>query len=430
MMPEDWTRKYLAEVATYRSGRTPARANPAFWADADNGVPWVAISDMAEFGVVTSTKEKITQNAFDSVFGRRAVRAGTLLMSFKLTIGRVATLGIDACHNEAIISIYPKPEIDQRFLGYFLSRVDYDALQDRQIMGNTLNQEKIDRIEIWTPSFAEQRAIADILDLVRHSIRTQERSIYIAIELKRATMQALFTRGLRGESQKETEIGLLPGSWEAGRLDQYAEVISTRMTYSELEMAQPDCRPNSVKVLGIKVGDMNRPGNEVGLHHAELEKSLPKVVAERRCAPPRTIIFPKRGAAIATNKKRICHEWTVFDPNVIGVIAKEEIEQEYLFQWFQGFDLRTITEPGPTPQLNKKNLEPLIIPVPPTLAEQKDIASILGQIDRKIDLHRRKRAMLDHLFKALLRKLMTGEIRTGQLDLSAISSAAPAVVAV
>ncbi len=62
------------------------------------------------------------------------------------------------------------------------------------------------------------------------------------------------------------------------------------------------------------------------------------------------------------------------------------------------------------------------IPCPPTLDEQREIVAVLDAIDRKIDLHRRKRAVLDELFKALLHKLMTGEIRVSDLDLSALSS--------
>ena len=58
----------------------------------------------------------------------------------------------------------------------------------------------------------------------------------------------------------------------------------------------------------------------------------------------------------------------------------------------------------------------------PNLEEQREIVTILDAIDRKIDLHRRKRAVLDDLFKALLHKLMTGEIRVSELDLSALQS--------
>ncbi|WP_287497565.1 restriction endonuclease subunit S [Pandoraea sp. CB10b_02] len=134
-------------------------------------------------------------------------------------------------------------------------------------------------------------------------------------------------------------------------------------------------------------------------------------------------MFPKRGAAIATNKKRLTESWSVFDPNVIGVVPGNTINARFLFHWFQSFDLRTITEPGPTPQLNKKHLDPLPIPVPPTTEGQEEIVAILDALDRKIALHRQKRAVLEELFQSLLHKLMTGEIAVSDLDLSALSPA-------
>jgi hypothetical protein len=56
----------------------------------------------------------------------------------------------------------------------------------------------------------------------------------------------------------------------------------------------------------------------------------------------------------------------------------------------------------------------------PPFDEQREVVAILNAIDRKIDLHRKKRAVLDELFKALLHKLMAGEIRVADLDLSAL----------
>ncbi len=124
-LPEGWAEQPFSQVARYATGRTPARANPTYWKIRTKQVPWVAISDMEEYGSITKTKESISEEAFLDVFRGRVVPAGTLLMSFKLTIGRVATLGIPACHNEAIISIYPHDGVDGRYLGYFLSQVDY-----------------------------------------------------------------------------------------------------------------------------------------------------------------------------------------------------------------------------------------------------------------------------------------------------------------
>jgi type I restriction enzyme S subunit len=61
------------------------------------------------------------------------------------------------------------------------------------------------------------------------------------------------------------------------------------------------------------------------------------------------------------------------------------------------------------------------LPLPQTLDEQLEITSIFGAIDRKIDLHRNKRALLDDLFEVLLHKLMTGEIRVADLGVSALA---------
>jgi len=61
----------------------------------------------------------------------------------------------------------------------------------------------------------------------------------------------------------------------------------------------------------------------------------------------------------------------------------------------------------------------------PALAEQREIVAVLDAVDRKIDLHRRKKAVLEELFKALLHKLMTGEIRVADLDLPAIEAGSP-----
>lgn len=418
-LPDGWAVEPFSKVARYETGRTPARANPAYWEKDDNQVPWVAISDMDEYGRITATAESISSLAFRDVFRGRIVPAGTLLMSFKLTIGRVATLGLPACHNEAIISIYPRKGVDQRYLGYFLSQVDYADHQDRQIKGNTLNQSKIDQIQIALPPSDQQTRIADVLDHCRLAVNTERAAETKARELKRAAMRDLFSRGLRGEGQKESDIGLLPNSWFVERLDARAQVVSTRMSYAELETARA-ATESAVRVLGIKVSDMNRTGNETVLASAALEKMLDAGQAKYRCAPPGTIVFPKRGAAIATNKKRLTSAWSVFDPNVIGVVPGDAIDPGFLFQWFQSFDLKTITEPGPTPQLNKKHLEPLLIPVPPDLAEQQDIAALFDALDRKIDLHRKRRAVLEELFQSLLHKLMTGEIAVSDLDLSAL----------
>ena len=69
--------------------------------------------------------------------------------------------------------------------------------------------------------------------------------------------------------------------------------------------------------------------------------------------------------------------------------------------------------------INATKLRTVLFPLP-TTSEQQKIITVLDTIDRKIDLHRRKRAVLEELFKALLHKLMTGDIRVGELTLLSV----------
>ena len=155
---DDWVNKPLSEVATFDIGRTPGRANvAAYWRDDGETVPWVAISDMKQYEPVSRTAERISGAAFRDVFRQRIVPAGTLLMSFKLTIGRVAFLAEPARHNEAIVSIFPRDGVDQRYLAYDSSQLDYAAHHDRQIKGNTLNRSKLERMPVCFPSSEDEQ---------------------------------------------------------------------------------------------------------------------------------------------------------------------------------------------------------------------------------------------------------------------------------
>src|ERR1017187_420048 len=98
-LPSDWKPQFFADLVDFRMGKTPPRNDKRFW---DDGVfPWVSISDMSPYAVITTSAEKVSTQAHEIVFRRKLVPAGHLLMSFKLTIGRVARLGLPAYHNEA-----------------------------------------------------------------------------------------------------------------------------------------------------------------------------------------------------------------------------------------------------------------------------------------------------------------------------------------
>ena len=151
-IPDKWLWCYLPTIASFSLGKTPERNNDNYW---NNGtIPWVSISDLYDKKTINSSKEKVSVSAIIDVFKNIVVSKGTLLMSFKLTIGKTSILGMDAVHNEAIISIVPyydKNYFIRDYLLNFLSILCQFIEQTSAIKGNTLNKEKLKRMLIPLP---------------------------------------------------------------------------------------------------------------------------------------------------------------------------------------------------------------------------------------------------------------------------------------
>ena len=158
-LPETWEWCRLATIVHYRIGKTPARGEASFWEP--GAIPWVSISDMKDYGMVTRTKETVSEKA-TSLLGSITAK-GTLLMSFKLTVGRTSILGIDAYHNEAIISIWPFAAQDamKYYLFYTLPLLANLGDSKDAIKGKTLNTNSINNLLIPLPPENEQIRIVE-----------------------------------------------------------------------------------------------------------------------------------------------------------------------------------------------------------------------------------------------------------------------------
>jgi type I restriction enzyme S subunit len=125
------------------------------------------------------------------------------------------------------------------------------------------------------------------------------------------------------------------------------------------------------ELIYLKVGDMNLPGNEIEITNSS-RYVLPTKKIEKQTIPGNSIIFPKRGGAIGTNKKRLVKQPILADSNIMAIICHEGLDIEYLYTWFYTVDLWQLNSGTSVPQINNKDLEPLLFPFPP-LAEQKCI---------------------------------------------------------
>ena len=136
-LPEGWVSDTLGNLVDISIGKTPNRSDSRYW---DRGVHrWATIASM-DFGQeLHQTKEKITDVAVKET-NPRLVKKGTLLFSFKLTIGKMAFAGCNIYTNEAIAALVPKDErIDKKFLYYALQVADLMINAGDAAKGTTLN---------------------------------------------------------------------------------------------------------------------------------------------------------------------------------------------------------------------------------------------------------------------------------------------------
>lgn len=156
-IPDSWKWVRLADITNFSIGRTPKRAESKYWDD--EYFPWVSIADLNDQDFVDETKEKISKKGFEEVFKETFAPAGTLLYSFKLTIGKMSILSIDATHNEAIASLATYDKITRDYLFKALKILDPTKRTNSAIKGKTLNSTSLSLLEIPLPPLQEQARI-------------------------------------------------------------------------------------------------------------------------------------------------------------------------------------------------------------------------------------------------------------------------------
>ena len=221
-IPESWEWIRFKDLVDYSMGKTPPRKETEYWSNGT--LPWVSIADLVADGTVTGTKECVNSFAAENTFKGKISKAGTLLMSFKLTVGKVSILGIDAFHNEAIISIYPFVDPDKittMFLFATLPLLSQSGDTKSAIKGNTLNSDSLDALLIPLPPIMEQKRIFDKL----HELTTPLLDYDVA-EQKVTDLNANFPEALKKSILQEAVQGKLVPQ---GPSDEPAETLLERI---------------------------------------------------------------------------------------------------------------------------------------------------------------------------------------------------------
>ena len=171
-LPYNWGWCRFSNIVSMTIGKTPARGEQTYWINGKYN--WVSISDMVDGGTISTTKEKVSDLAVKEIFSAPISEKGSLLMSFKLSIGKTSILDIDAYHNEAIITIRPVIDKEYAMRNYLFKVLPLIANLGESkdaIKGKTLNSKSLANLLIPLPPLQEQQRIIERINLLSKQLR-------------------------------------------------------------------------------------------------------------------------------------------------------------------------------------------------------------------------------------------------------------------
>jgi type I restriction enzyme S subunit len=401
VIPEEWKIISLKDIVYPDRGITYGIVQPGEDIS-PNGIPLIRGKDYSS-GKVCLTGLYHVSPEIDLPYKRSKVKENDILLTIVGYVGQTAIVpkvleNANITQTTARISV--NHEIaNYQYVDFFLNSYIGQKNLKKFEKGSAqagLNLKDIDKVHIFFPPLPEQQKIAEILSTVDQKIDSIDSKIEETQTLKRGLMQRLLSEGIGHSEFKESEIGRIPAGWEVDRLENHVTIVSGQS-------------PSSFDLYGeqykfFKVNQLNFCTKY--LYESEYAFDL----SNYNNLQAGTVIFPKRGASIFTNKVRILATEGYIDTNLMGLITKKTLNNEYLYYWLISFELSNVADTSSVPQINNKHINPLKFPLPP-FEEQKLIAEILSTIDEKLETLRAKKEAFETLKKGLMQKLLSGEVR-------------------
>ena len=416
-IPAGWSIKTVADICDKPQYGLTASANSS----SDVGPKFLRITDITQSGV-NWDKVPYCECQIDQIDKFRLFNNDILFARIGGTTGKsfIVKNPPQSVFASYLIRLRVLSEKDNpNYLFFYFQSPFYwqqiNANKDNNLKGG-VNASVLSKLQIISPPLKEQQKIAAVLFKIQQAIEVQESIIEAAQELKKSTMQHVFTYGLRGEKTKETEIGWMPEGWEIKRLGEFANVVTkgSSPTWQGFEY----CEDGILFIRSQNVGNGMLLLND--LVHLPTSFNLKE---KRSIIHAGDLLINLVGASIG--RAAIADE-RINGSNTNQAVAIVRLNEGQLTNWYTMYFL--LTDKGQEViNFNKKDIaranisltdiKNFLIPVP-TINEQKNISDILQKIDKKIELHTSKRTTLQDLFKTMLNKLMTGEIRVNNLDVN------------
>lgn len=309
--------------------------------------------------------------------------------------------------NNAMI-LFERNFLDKSFLFFALQEFSTKRLKtgsgQPQLTKGILNSHIIP-----LPPLREQKKIAHVLTIMQHAIEAQKRIIQTTTELKNTLMHKLFTEGLRNEPQKQTEIGLIPESWNVVEIAGLGECVTG--STPKTNVAAYYSPPSEDFIAPADLG-MQRY-----VYNSE-KKISPQGMITIRAIPKNAVMCVCIGSSIGKVGMTF-REISATNQQINSIVCNEACDPEfvfYLLSYFRDY-WKGFATPGPVPILSKGRFSSIVVPLPKLIEDQKNIVRPLLALDLRIEISEKKSATLNDLFRTVLHDLMTAKIRVHELNI-------------
>lgn len=311
----------------------------------------------------------------------------SLIMTVRAPVGYIGKANQEVCIGRGVCEIRVKKCNSEYIYQFLINKEDSWNKISQGSTFTSISSNDIKKLKIYIPSLQEQTKIADFLSTVDDKIQNQQDKITHLENIKKGFMQKIFSRKIRFKDDGGEEFP----EWEEKKLGDIVEVKSGKSPNGLLD--------SKGEIPFFKVEQLN--------NSIKYQEKTPYYIKKQdeNIIKSRSIIFPKRGAAILLNKIRILKQDSFMDTNLMTLTIKNNnYYNEFIYYKILVDDLSKIADTTSIPQINNKHIEPYKIKVP-SLPEQTKIADFLSLFDEKIYIEKQTLEHLKELKKGLLQQI-------------------------
>lgn len=417
-IPEHWDMKSVRKSFLFSVGFTPPTEKNEYFTFSGNGIPWITIRDMKR-KYIENSKQDISF-LYKETFKRPLILKGSLLYSFKLSVGKVAFANSDMFTNEAIFSVLPNENYCLNFFFYSLPNQILKNASENIYGAKILNQALIKSAKIVFPPLPEQQKIAKFLDYkttkIDRFIRKKKQLIKLLNEQKTGIINDAVTKGLSTNAKMKPSgiewLGDIPKHWEVRKLKYVADCLPSNIDKHtrEGEKQVRLCNYTDVYKNDFITNDMNLMLASATKDQIEkFSLKIGDVIITKDSETANDIAVP------AVVKEELENVVCGYHLSVLRPYSK--LVGEYLFRVLQckpiniQFELCSngVTRVG----LGVYDMKKAQIPIPPLLEQQLIVSHIEKEtttINKMISIIEKEIALVQEYRTALIAEAVTGKI--------------------